>query len=286
MRIAGLLMFSACVVAGTVLDSRARERLAGGSQGLLVADLHVHPYPGDGSLTVWQLQREAARRGVDVMAITSHNHRVGLTLARLLGTDPRGAIVLPGQEVTSADYHMIAAGTGELIDWRLSGADAIEAVQRQGGVAIAAHPVDVINAGWDPAARALLDGAEIMHPLRFGNPVEARELDVFFDQTRMANPSVASIGSTDFHMSAPLGLCRTYVLAAERTADAALAAIREGRTAAACGGGELIGAPEHVAVVHRALSTAATPIPPSFIEKGLAFLALAALALLAIPSRR
>jgi hypothetical protein len=269
-----------------MLDLRARRALAPRTNPLLVADLHVHPYPGDGSLTIWQLQREAARRGVDVIAITSHNHRAGIVVSNVLGTDPDGAIVLPGQEVTSAGFHMIAAGIEELIDWRLPAVEAVTAVQRQGGVAVAAHPVSLINAGWDTGARRLLDGAEVMHPLRFGYEQGARELDLFFRETLEGNPSLAAIGATDFHMLAPLGLCRTYILARERTAAAAIAAIREGRTAAGCADGALVGAPDQVAAVRSALASMPLPQPPSAFEKVLAVAALAALALLALPRRR
>lgn len=286
LRSIAVLVFAGAVALGTILDLRVRRGLAPRSHPVLVADLHVHPYPGDGSLTVWQLQREAARRGVDVMAITSHNHRAGITASNIFGTDADGAIVLPGQEVTSRGFHMIAAGIEELIDWRLPAAEAIAAVQRQGGVAVAAHPVALIDRGWDLEARRLLDGAEVMHPLRSGDEQGARELDRFYLETREVNPSVAAIGSTDFHMVAPLGRCRTYILAAERTAASVIAAIRAGRTAAGCANGDLAGAPEHVAAVRSALASMPAPQPPSALEKVLALGALAALALLAAPPRR
>ena len=283
-QVLALLVFTAAVIVGTVLDARARAGLLPRQGNLLVADLHVHPFPGDGSLTVWQLQREAARRGVDLIAITSHNHRVGLVLADLFGFDRGGAIVLPGQEVTSAGYHMIAAGISQLIDWRLSAADAIVAVQQQGGVAIAAHPVNFINAGWDRAARRTLDGSEIMHPLRFNHAPETRELEAFFDTAGEVNPGIAAIGSTDFHMTAPLGLCRTYVLARERTAAAVTDAIREGRTAAACGDGDPVGPREQVSAVRAAVDSITAGAAPTRTEKLFALIALMALGALVVPT--
>ena len=50
-------------------------------------------------------------------------------------------IVLPGLEVGNAGGHMVAAGVRKWIDWRLPADEAIEAVHRQGGVALAAHPI-------------------------------------------------------------------------------------------------------------------------------------------------
>jgi predicted metal-dependent phosphoesterase TrpH len=282
----GLLLFVGAVLAGTALDASARARIGARAGHLLVADLHVHPFPGDGSLTIAQLQREATRRGIDVIAITGHNNRFGLALSSVLGTDPDGPIVIPGQEITSPGFHMAAVGIDRLVDWRLGAADAIAAVQAQGGVAIAAHPIGLIDAGWDDEARRALDGTEIMHPLRLNWTDGGRQLDVFAATTKGLNPELAVVGSTDFHMAAPLGLCRTYVLADDRSAAAVLHAIRAGRTAASCGGGDLVGTPENVAAVRQGLGPLAAAMPPSAGEKACAFLALAALAVLAWPSRR
>ncbi len=68
---------------------------------MLVADLHVHPFPGDGVLTVWQLQREASRRGLDVIAVAGHNNRVALTLAHALGLVSDVPMILESQELTT-----------------------------------------------------------------------------------------------------------------------------------------------------------------------------------------
>lgn len=282
----GLILFAVVVLLGTVLDARARRRIGPRAGDLLVADLHVHPYPGDGSLTVGQLQREAERRGIDVIGITGHNNRVGLALSRVLGTRPAGPIVIPGQEITSPGFHMAAVGITHLVDWRLTAADAIAAIHSHGGVAIAAHPVSLLDAGWDEGARRALDGTEVMHPLRLGGSKGGEELDAFFELTKAVNDGIAPIGSTDFHMSAPLGLCRTYLLTDDRSASGVVRAIRDGRTVAGCTDAGLAGTPENVAAVRTALASRTGAVPPSFAERLCAFLALVSLALLSWPSRR
>ena len=90
---------------------------------VLADDFHVHGYPIDGTLPRWELQREAARRGLDVIAVTNHNQ----TIAGRLGGFLSGAdvIVIPGQEITTPGFHMIAAGVTETIDWRLPASQAI-----------------------------------------------------------------------------------------------------------------------------------------------------------------
>ncbi len=248
-----LVVFVGAVALGTVRDPAP---VLSGSAGLMLeADLHVHPFPGDGSLPVWELQREAGRRGLDVIAVTGHNSRAGLAIGRLVPLDPAGPIVLPGQEVTAPGFHLIAVGITRLIDWRLSARAAIADAHAQGGVAIAAHPLGSWG-GDDLEALRSLDGIEVAHPIARGPRWVGVRLGEFFNRVRAVNPDVAPIGSTDFHMTAPLGLCRTYLLVGERSAAGALDAIRRGRTVARDSNGRLFGAPEHVAAVERSLAFA------------------------------
>jgi len=100
------------------------------------------------------------------------------------------------------------------------------------------------------------------------------------------NPDVAPIGSTDFHMTAPLGLCRTYLLVEERSATGALDAIRRGRSVARDVDGRLLGAAEHVATVERHLAASAAAEPVPVVHKLIALVALLSLAVLTGHRRR
>ncbi len=84
-------------------------------------------------------------------------------------------------------------------------------------------------------------------------------------------------------MSAPLGLCRTYLLVHERSSAGVLTAIREGRTVARDGRGVLIGPAEYVARVEQHLSQVNPEANPvSLAEKLAALAALLALAALVL----
>ena len=270
---------------GSLLDGAHRP--APRSAQVLEADLHVHPFPGDGVLTIGALRREAERRGLDVIAITAHNNRVALDLSSAVVEAPGEVIVLPGQEVTAPGFHLVAVGIDRLIDWRLSVAEAIAAIHAQGGVAIAAHPVRFSWRDRDPATLAALDGAELAHPGRRTQAPADDEYLEFFETLRKVNPSAAPIGSSDYHTAAPLGLCRTYLLVDERSASGALAAIRLGRTVARSPNGDLYGAPADVAIVRSWLAgrDGVPAIPVA--ERTVALIALAALAgVVAPPLRR
>ena len=275
-------IFAAAVLTGTFLDLR-HTALPSAAGTILVADLHIHPYPGDGSLPVWELQHEAERRGLDVIAVTAHNNRVGLALGAQLPLRSTKTIVIPGQEITTPTYHLIALGTDTLIDWRLTAREAIAAIHLQGGVAIAAHPT---NASWrddDQETLRMLDGAEVAHPSSRYNYSPGRdEFLQFFLRVRSISPGVAPIGSSDFHMSAPLGLCRTYLFVDERTPAGVLEAIRQGRTVAADPHGRMFGADENIQKVRDFLSANPEPVPTR-LEWLSALVALLALVVLALP---
>ena len=280
-----VLVFAAAVLAGTILDSRGRTARAR-SGSVLVADLHVHPYPGDGSLPTWELQREAARRGLDVVAITGHNNRFGLVVGRLRPLDPQGPILIPGQEITTPSFHMIAVGIDGVIDWRLTARQAIAAIHAQGGVAIAAHPMRISWRVDDEEALRALDGTEVAHSSLASFSHARRDFEEFFARVQSVNPSVAPIGSSDFHMTAPLGFCRTYLIVDERSATGALDALRQGRTVAADPRGQLVGSTEHVQQVKEFLARRPATEPVTALDRSLALTALLALAVLALPGTK
>jgi predicted metal-dependent phosphoesterase TrpH len=179
----------------------------------------------NGALTPWGLVLEAQRQGLDVIAITGHNEvadgQLGRWFSRLVG----GPTVLAGEEILTPRYHLIAAGIEQKVSVRQSAASAIDDIHRQGGVAIAAHPLPEFWAGYDEAAMQRLDGAEVCHPLIY--VYEHAQLDF---ERFAARGRVAAIGSSDFHGLGQMGLCRTYVFARDNSERAILDAVRAHRT--------------------------------------------------------
>lgn len=253
-RMAAAVVFAGSVVVGTLID--VPRKVAPRGPSILAADLHVHAFPADGALPVWEIQREAERRGLDVIAITNHNRNFAMPLARASGLLRDYPIVIAGEEVTTPAFHLAAIGVQQMIDWRLSPPDAIAEIHSQGGVAIAAHPVSI---GWprhDAGASGMLDGAEVAHPILFDLPKWEGELEAFYERGRELNPHLAPIGSSDFHFAAPLGICRTYLIVDDMSQAGVLDAIRRGRTVAAMPDGRLIGDDANVALVRPRASQA------------------------------
>jgi predicted metal-dependent phosphoesterase TrpH len=242
-----LVLLAAGLTMGSLADrteDRSSPRVGG--RIILTADLHVHAFPGDGVLSAWDLRKEAARRGLDVIAITNHNQSIAASLPVGSNRDSL-PLVIPGQEVTTPAFHLAAVGVRRVVDWRLSLSEVIDAVHSQGGVAIAAHP---LRDSWRvsaPDAMARLDGAEAVS--RGRDRERGRQIAEFYSRGRQLNPSLAAIGSSDFHAVAPLGRSLTYIAVDDVSERGVLDAIKRGRTAGWNGLDTFVGDPEIVKVV-------------------------------------
>jgi hypothetical protein len=105
----------------------------------LACVIHVHSTWSDGTGTVLQIMRAAAKAGVDVVLLTDHD----TLAARDHGQEGwhGDVLLLVGEEVTPDENHYLAFGVGTVI--RKSGrspAEVCEAVAAQGGFGFAAHP--------------------------------------------------------------------------------------------------------------------------------------------------
>lgn len=259
-RIAAMAMVAAGLAAGSLLDThRVSAPARAGAYYVLAADFHVHAFPGDGALPRWELAREASRRGLHAIVVSNHNQTVAPKFMSGMFSDG-GVLVIPSQEVTSPNFHLVAAGITQTIDWRKPELEIVRDIHAQGGVVIAAHPVSRYWKGSD-ALLAVIDGAEVAHPLTRMLDTGRDELNAVFARGRRVNPDLAPIGSSDFHMVAPLGVCRTYVFAESVSVTGVLDAIRAGRTVAQDQDGVLYGAPELTLLLHHTDATSFAPRP-------------------------
>jgi predicted metal-dependent phosphoesterase TrpH len=232
-------------VAGTAADRvPARAPIVLDGYRVLAADFHIHSSTwSDGTLTPFGLVLEAERQGLDVIAITGHNEVLDSEAGRWFAERVGGPTVLTGEEILAHAHHVIAVGIHRVVDWRAPVADEIDEVHRQGGVAIAAHPLRSFWPAFDEAAIARLDGAEICHPLIYDEPEAQVSLEAF-----AARGSFAAIGSSDFHGFGRMGLCRTFVFARDASEAAVLEALRAHRTVVYGPGGRVYGDPALVAL--------------------------------------
>ena len=100
------------------------------------ADLHIHcHYSEDSWAKIGDIIENAVRRGIRCIAITDHDE----FRAHLDIHDDR-VIVIPAEEVSSAEGHILAYGIDRRIPRGMGVRETIDAIHEAGGIAIAAHP--------------------------------------------------------------------------------------------------------------------------------------------------
>jgi predicted metal-dependent phosphoesterase TrpH len=111
------------------------------------ADLHMHTTVSDGLGTVQEVLDHVARRGdLNVIAITDHN-RLEASLWAYAHRDQYPFDIVPGVEVSTAEGHVLALWVTEPIPMGLTLAETAAAVHEQGGIAIVAHPFELVVTG-------------------------------------------------------------------------------------------------------------------------------------------
>ncbi len=101
------------------------------------ADLHVHTmFSVDGTTTMEQLIKTAKERDIGCIAVTDHNEFKAFELLK----DNKDVIIIPAEEVSSTDGHIVALGIDRQIPKGHSIDDTIRLIHEAGGYAFAAHP--------------------------------------------------------------------------------------------------------------------------------------------------
>lgn len=280
LKIAAILLLVAAF-AGVLVPKPAPEPPREmGEYKVLTGDFHIHMFPLDAAtLSPWDVVVEARRRNLHVIALTGHNQVWTAKVGRWFAERTGGPMVIVGQEVITPPFDMIAVGIDRTIDFRANAAEIARRIHQQGGVAIAAHPLRSYWPAFDAAAMQELDGAEVLHPMRFVNSVYADELDEFFSRKRLT-----AIGSSDFHATGFPGFSRTYVFVRDITEAAVLDALREHRTVCVDRDGDYIG---DSALIELARANGGLPPSAQILDPGIwgvisRYSALAAMALVCV----
>jgi predicted metal-dependent phosphoesterase TrpH len=175
------------------------------------ADLHVHTRASDAIPGIQQiLDHVESGTDLDLIAITDHE-RIDAALAarEMVARKPYRFEVIVGEEVTTLNGHLLALFIERrIMPMRPLGRTVAE-VHRQGGIAIASHPlapypncissrsVRRLNASHDPSHR--LDGLETFNPTSPGRTHHDRAVAL------AAELHLAAVGGSDAHLLAAIG---------------------------------------------------------------------------------
>lgn len=209
-------------------SGRDRGPLAGKKHKL---DLHVHSqFSADSVADPEMILASAKEKGLDGIAITDHNtsecvdYYMERGLIRADGQPVDGFLIIPGQEITTSEGHLLALGIHLPYLKGISPAEAIEIIHRKGGIAVPPHPYDQFRAG---IREKVLDSL----------PIDAIEVfnaaSTFRRYNRLAleyavRRTLPMTAASDAHHPSAVGTAFTILAADDFSVAGVLAAIRRG----------------------------------------------------------
>jgi predicted metal-dependent phosphoesterase TrpH len=189
------------------------------------ADLHTHTSFSDGRPAPREVVQRADELGLAAVAITDHDRIDGARIAAEYATSRCAVIV--GEEISSAEGHILGLFLETAVPPGLSAAATIERIHEQAGIAIAAHPFSTLGGAQGVRERGRTLGwnaieVENGYPLTGSANRRARE----------ENPRWCSseTGGSDAHILAAVGRVATRFPG--HTVDDLRAALLAGTTVA------------------------------------------------------
>lgn len=172
----------------------------------------------------------ARARGLDGIAITDHNTSECVDyfrkqgLIREDGMPVHDFLIIPGQEISTAEGHLLALGV-ELPSLKgISAAEAVQMIHSKGGVAVAPHPYDSFRAGIRESVleNLPLDAIEVFNAastLKSSNR-QAREYAL--------RKGLSMTAGSDAHLPHAVGVSYSLISMKELSLKGVLEGIRQG----------------------------------------------------------
>ncbi len=167
---------------------------------LLRIDTHVHTTNSpDGSVEAGQIPQVLRLKRLDGVAVTDHD--------RFFDQEIKGIIVIPGIEVSTKQGHLLGLGDVGEISTGLSVDETVRIIHGRGGVAILAHPYDVIRGGIRPSqVTERLDGIETIN-----SKAHPYSLSKHLAEKAAKELSVPMFGGSDSHTLETIGDAYTCI---------------------------------------------------------------------------
>jgi predicted metal-dependent phosphoesterase TrpH len=183
----------------------------------LKIDIHIHSINSfDGAIKLEDLPEISRSKGLDGVAITDHD--------KFFNGKVEGLVVIPGVEVSTREGHLLGLGPVGEIDPGLSVDKTIRIIHDRGGVAILAHPYDLIRGGIKPdQITEKLDGIETINSKAY--PYTLSKLLAEKAAKRMG---ISSLGGSDSHIPETIGDAYTCIRSKSASVDEIINAIRRG----------------------------------------------------------
>jgi predicted metal-dependent phosphoesterase TrpH len=198
----------------------------------LLIDLHCHSrFSADGVAEPEALVEEARAKGLNGFAITDHNTSACVEyfeqhgFLNQQGTPVNGLLIIPGQEITTAEGHLLALGVSLPDNLKgIPAAEAVKLIHEKGGLAIPPHPYDFFRAGIrEPVLQTLdIDALEVFNAATTFKRYNKHA----FKYAQLRGLPMTS--ASDAHDHAALGTAYSILEAEEFSVAGVLQAIRKG----------------------------------------------------------
>ena len=190
-------------------------------------DSHIHSeYSPDSSSKIDDILKVAAKRNIDIIAISDHNTVDG-TSEVLKKTRNTEILAIPSIEISSSHGHILGFGCEENIPRDLSPEDTIDRIHDLGGLAIIPHPYCFYRHG-------------LLHNYKEKLNIDAIETRnarfiVGYCNNKAKNLSIKenlpALGASDAHYYKFVGDCYSLI-DCEKDVDSVLKSISKGKTEA------------------------------------------------------
>jgi len=197
----------------------------------MLAELHLHTRYSQGTKiiaegmnTPGEMVKQAKKLGIGAIAFTDHDSIKANRYAKSL-QKKYGVVVIPGEEISSRDGHILGLGLNELVKPGLSVEETLDKIHQQGGIGIAAHPFDVAKKGLGKLAKEC-DAVEVFNAQNVER-IANWKCERFAKKYRL--PTVAG---SDTHWTKTMGYGLTEIKA--NSVSGVLKAIKKGDTKLVC----------------------------------------------------
>jgi predicted metal-dependent phosphoesterase TrpH len=194
-------------------------------------DLHCHSrFSSDGVAEPEEIIAAAKAKGLHGFAITDHNTSACVDYfmqhghMNAEGTPVDGILIIPGQEITTKEGHLLALGV-RLPDLKgIPAKEAVPLIHQAGGLAIPPHPYDMFRAGIreNVLDQLPIDALEVFNAAttlkRYNNQA--------FDYAKKRGLPMTA--ASDAHHSDVVGVAYSILEVEDFTVQGVLAAIRKG----------------------------------------------------------
>lgn len=168
-------------------------------------DTHIHSkYSKDSITPLEDIIKYSQQIGLNAIAITDHDEIEGTWAIRKL--EHEGLILIPGEEVSSSEGHIIALGITDYIKPLQTPAETVDQIHDNAGIAIAAHPYCYYRSGIGDTVRSINVDAMETKNSRF-----ILGMSNYLAKKVSVKNNIPEVGASDAHFVKGIGRCYSEI---------------------------------------------------------------------------